>query len=320
MATDYTYIVSRLRAIEASMPDAGWFQRLARTKEESLLGSLRELYRGFDQIESLHDFEDALEAEKGAKLELISSLLPDRRDDSFIRSGYDFDNMVHYWKARKLGREPYLSGFGLVQVEEIEKAVATGNLTWLPQHLKDLHDKLQSVDGSQGPEVTEYAGESAKWEYLLENSPTGRAEEYVRFKIDLANIKTFIRLKRTRLRKEITDLIWIGGGGIDAATFNELMKEPEDELFTYLHVSSYRGLVSSGMSVSTPLWRVDSMLRLELLERIGESRYRFFDIVPVLYHLELQERDSNILRIIITGRLNRLPDEMLLERAEALLP
>ncbi len=64
---------------------------------------------------------------------------------------------------------------------------------------------------------------------------------------------------------------------------------------------------------------MDAVLRRATMELLGGSRYRHFDISPVLYHVELRERDEEILRRIITGKLNRMNEEMLLERVEALL-
>ena len=71
LPVDYTYIVARLRAIEAELPDKAWFQRLARSDSGQLIGSLREHYRGFERVDEVDEFERGLEAERVSCLSLI---------------------------------------------------------------------------------------------------------------------------------------------------------------------------------------------------------------------------------------------------------
>jgi hypothetical protein len=64
----------------------------------------------------------------------------------------------------------------------------------------------------------------------------------------------------------------------------------------------------------------DVVMRQALMEMLGQSRYRFFDFSPVLYYLELRERDFEILRRVIVDTLNRIPEATVLERLNGLLP
>lgn len=308
-----------MRALESFRPDEAWFQRLVRTPVDALLGSMREYCKGFETIESLYEFEDGLESDKADILDLIESLLSDPGITGFLRTGYDFDNMLHLWKAVLLGGKPFMNRFGIVPVEEIEQAVKSSVVTGLPGYMKKFYSMLQAFGESGDPGEIEYAGENAKWEYLLEAAPSRDARFYTMCRIDLANIKTFIRLKRTILRTGNSGRVWIDGGDIDRPTLVRLFKEPEDELHTYLAVTGYRGLVRKGFDTGTPMWKIEAVLNSCLLDLIGESRYRFFDIMPVIYHLELRERESRLLRIIITGKINNFPDEKIQEKVEAVL-
>ncbi len=308
-----------MRAIEASRPDAAWFQRITRAPSDSLLGSVREFFSGFDQVESVYEFEDGIEAGISGILDLVESLIQDREVIGFIRAGYDFDNMVHLWKARMLGKKPFLNSFGLVDPEKIEQALGGSTIIWLPEYLKKLYERLERVEGSGDIHAVENEGEKAKWEYLVERAPSEDARGFIVKKIDLGNIKTFIRFKRTDLRKADLPEMWVEGGEIDRFTLNRLYKEPEDELYNYLLVTSYRGLVQKGLSINTPLWKVETLLSSHLVEMIGESVYRFFDLMPVIYHLQLREREAQLLRIIFTGKINNLPDDMILEKVEAVI-
>jgi V/A-type H+-transporting ATPase subunit C len=318
LGQDYTYIVARLRALEASMPDPAWFQRIARAPVDSVLVSVKEFYRGFDPVDSLYRFEEGIESEKTGFLELLSSLLSDEDAERFFRAGFDFDNLTHAVKAANLGVDAEHNPFGLVSSEVIEKSVRGGSAVELPDHMKKSLERLLEASEEDGPQAVESRGEAEKFAYLAENAPGDAARLYITFRIDLANIRTFVRLKRISLRKGPADSFWIAGGSIDVQTLGTLFKEPEDELYTYLATTDYRGLVPAGLSVTTPLWMIDVLIDREMLERLGEARYRFFDIGPIIYHVQLRERNERLLRLLLAGKLNRLPEELLLEKAEAM--
>jgi vacuolar-type H+-ATPase subunit C/Vma6 len=317
---DYTYIIARLRSLEALMPDRTWFQRLTRTSEEGLLTTIREQYGGFETIDSPYDFETGIETEKATVLELISSLIADEGTVTFLRAGYDFDNVTHMMKARLLRGTPTLSTYGLVDPETVMNAVEGGEWSLLPGHLKEYGAMLERVGEEHGVSAVEYGGESEKWRFLLDAAPAPSGRDYIRWKIDCANIKNFIRLKRIPLRTGNPEDVWIGGGELDTGRLSTLFREPEGELYSVLAYTGYRGLVGLGLSIEAPLWKIDTLLDRFLLDLLGESRYRFFDLSPVLYHLELVDRNMRLLRMIVSGTLNRMPEEMVTGRVDTLLP
>jgi hypothetical protein len=321
VAEDYTYIVARLRSLEALRPERSWFERLARTPGENLLGALREYFAGFEGVSSAAEFERALEAEKRSLLDLVTGLLREERPILFLRSGYDFDNCTHAWKAARLGAKSALTPFGLFSAEAVDETVAgkaRGVLSpRLEAHLAALEARYEETKSLA---ACAYEGEAAKWRFLFETAPGERAAAYLRCKVDLINIKNCIRLRRTKLRTGPFEAVWIEGGDVETARFGDFLREGEDELLSYLATSVHSRLVRIGLSRDVPLWKVDAIMRQALMEFLGESRYRFFDFSPVLYHIELRERDFEIVRGIVVNRLNRTSDETTLERLGALLP
>jgi vacuolar-type H+-ATPase subunit C/Vma6 len=320
LAEDYTYIVARLRSIEALQPERAWFERLARAPGENLLGALREHYRGFEAVSSPAEFERALEAEKRSMLDLVTGLLRDERPRQFIRSGYDFDNCTHAWKAAKLGARSALTPFGFFSPRDVEETVAgkaRGILSpRLEAHLAALEARY---DETKSLAACQYAAEAGKWRFLFETAPGEEAAAYTRCRVDLINIKNCVRLRRSALRRESLDAVWIEGGDIETARFRSFVREGEEELLSYLATGVHARLMRLGLSRETPLWKIDPIMRRALMDFLGESRYRFFDFSPVLYHIELRERDFEIVRRIVANRLNRTSEETTLERLGAAL-
>lgn len=320
MAIDYTYIVARLRAIEAELPDKAWYQRLARSPSDQLIGSLREHYRGFERVDAVEAFEDGLDAEKASYLGLVSSLIGDPKVNDFLRSGFDLDNALYLVKARAMGGEAHFNGFGLIDRELFEKSFQDGDYSRFPADIREYFEKLEAMAGKQEPALLQSFGEALKYRYLLDRAPDAETAEYMKIRIDLANIVTLIRLQRSELRRNRTGEEFLDGGTIEREHLVSLLREPEDELYSFLQFTDYRHLLASGLAKETPLWAVSSLAETFVIGYLGPSKLRFFDITPVLFHLELRGMHERALRSILTGVTNGLPEERTIERLDQILP
>ncbi len=319
MPRDYTYIVARLRALEAEMPDTSWFQRFVRSPVGGLVSMAREYFPGFEQVESAAGFEAGIEEERTLFMVFLTKLLGEGETVLFLRAGYDFDNLLHAWKAAKLGRASALTGAGLVDPELILEAVESEDPGMLPDHIGALLEMLGRHLEKADLSSAQFAGEALKYRFLLGIAPGGAASAYMRHKIDLANIVTLVRLKRSSLRATDPERSLLEGGLIDRDRLASLLKEPEEELYSFLRFSEYRGLLRFGLDQEADLWRISSASRSFLLDALGESRLEFFDISPLLYHIELRARNEHITRTVIVGKTNGIPDDAILERVEAAL-
>lgn len=317
---DYTYIVARLNALEAEMPDRSWFQRLARGSADGLLGSIREYFDGFENVGSLYDFENGLMAEKRKILELVSQLISEEVTIRFLRAGYDFDNMCFLWKAKMENEQPVFNNCGLVDPEEIMvRAVESDDIRYLPDYLKELYQELGGRSDRKNPVEIEQICERSKWEFILYSASSPSARLFTRRRIDIINIKNFIRLKRTEFIKDNVESIWLDGGGIGTGRLVSFFNQPESEFLSYLETSDYRNLITRGLEAATPLWKIDFLLFSFLIHQMDQSRYRYFDISPVLYHLLLRERNEQLIRTLVTCKLNEFPEDMITERIDELL-
>lgn len=301
------------------MPDRAWFMRMVRSPARQLLAGMREHYHGFEGVDALHDFEAGIEADMGSLYDLFSSVLGEGPVTEFLRAGHDFDNYVLALKGKMLGAEPVLLPFGLTRPELVEAAADSGDPSLLPEYLKGLHDALVKFLEKGLPDALDREGERAKWQYLLGAAPSEDARYWVRLRIDRANIKSFARLRMTGLRKGDTADIWIAAGTIEASRFEGLYSEPFEDFLSFLGSTEWRRLPARGFDREMQAWKIDTALDSELLDLIGSSRSRFFDVMPLLYHLELRQRNDRILRTIITGRINNLHEDDMAESVEALL-
>jgi vacuolar-type H+-ATPase subunit C/Vma6 len=308
--------------MEAELPERSWYERLAGADSGTLLQRIGEYYHSFQEIDSIYRYADALEQEKARYLQLISKLIADESVNRFLRAEYDFDNLFLLWKSKFMEagvEEEVYSECGLTAFDILWDAVENGSGVFLPRYLKEPFDILDSDMERSGLDTAQHAVERSKWDFLLRAAPSEFAREYTRMRIDIFNIRTFIRLKRSALLDSEQER-WIPGGRIDILTFRTLFSEAEDGLHSYLKYSHYSALAGAGLDSGTDLWRVEPILTGELYRHLRESRHSFFDIEPVIYHLENMERNYTALRGLIAGSINRLPEEVTMEILEGTLP
>ena len=320
MSTDYTYVVSRLRAIEASMPDRSWFQRLVRTPLDGLLAAVRDTCRAFEPVERIHEFEDGIEAEMAETLDLVCGLVPDATVREFLRAPHDFDNLGHAWKASLLDRPASLTSCGFVDPMTMEEAVRGRHLQMLPGFLRSVAETLAEAGESLDAAGAGYAVEQEKWRWLVGAAPGNEARAAVRRRFDLANVRSIVRSHRDAFRRPRLEEGLIEGGWIEASRWRRFAAETEGEFYSFLETSDYRLLLGMGLGTDCPLWRVDPIILAATIELGRESTYRFFDILPVLHHLDLRERNCRLLRMVLAGKVNRVPEELVQENVDALWP
>jgi vacuolar-type H+-ATPase subunit C/Vma6 len=301
------------------MPDDAWFLRIARAPEQQLPGMIREHYSTFESVENLFEFEKGLEAERAGLVDLLTALISDRKAVTFLRAGYDFDNFTNALKGKFTGGAPVLLPFGMVGVETVTAAVERGDSGPLPDYLKDLSEKLLPLAEAGKIDEMDYLSTRLKFGYLFETAPTDGAREWVSLKIDRLNLASFMRLRRTGLRRNITVQTWVHEGSIESSRLAVLFKEPVEDFISYLSTTRWRGILNDGFQAGMDLEMVDAILDKHLLALTGDNRYRFFDLLPVLYHIDLRERNEKLLRMIIVFRINRVPEEFSSRRVEALV-
>jgi len=251
--------------------------------------------------------------------ELLSSVLGEGPESGFLRAGLDFDNYILAVKGKILGAEPVLLPFGPTRAEVLEAAAGSGDPTFLPDYLKGLNDTLASFREKELSPSLDREGERAKWEYLLRAAPSEDARYWVRLKIDRANIKSFARFRLTGFWEGDTSDTWIAGGTIEASRFVSLYSEPFEDFLSFLGSTEWRELPQRGFDREMGPGRIEAALDGAMFDLISGTRSHFFDVMPLLYHIELRERNARVLRTIFTGRINNLPEDEMAESVEALL-
>ena len=279
---------------------------------ESLLGALREYLRRLRGGELARRTSSGRSRRKRARSSSSSrGLLQEERARQFVRAGYDFDNLTHAWKAAKLGREERADA---VRPRSPAASRADGRGegrgAFFPRTSRRMsrcstrrYEETKSlaacaVRGGGREMALPLRGRAGRRSALL-SQLQGRPRQY-------QELHPAPQIRRSARRRSMRSgsrgaISRRRGSGASPRGRRGALLVPRDERLT-------RGSFAS-VSPGTALWKIDPIMRQALMEFLGESRYRFFDFSPVLYHIELRERDFELVRRIVVGRINRLSED-----------
>lgn len=186
-------------------------------------------------------------------------------------------------------------------VKTVQRAVSTFKVSGDPQDIDLIVDKG----------IFEYAIEIAKGskdDYLL---------EYVKFNIDITNLKTFIRIRAQEKSIEFLDKVFIEGGSLEynqfASYINESLERFADKLsYTDFYKWSDQGIgeyIGNG-----DLGSVDRYGDNYIIEHIKKSKFINLGTEPIIAYIYARENEIRALRIILTGKKSNVHPEKIRER------
>ncbi|MDQ7778440.1 MAG: V-type ATPase subunit [Planctomycetota bacterium] len=347
--TRYAYAVGNIRAQEPSLLDRSVFDRLAEARDSETVGRIlaETAYGGVvAHLSSRSDWERALEAERARVLELGEKLFQSPRYLELIRVREDFHNVRLALKQKYLGpaAEDAYSAHGTIPPDRIKTAAHEEDWTKLPRHVADAGAALVSALGSRRPQEQAGGGAPAlpasagpqvdgvtidehvdrrMFACLLELSrklPSRFFVELAKLEIDLYNIGVMLRARRRKGKPGSWDSSFIAGGTLPRESLAACTAASIEEIALTLSQSELATVVQDAAAY------LDSKGSFARFERLsGESRAEFLHLArfvsmgpePVFVFVRRKLRETEMLRILLVGKQNKVDDAVLAEYAGA---
>ncbi len=324
--TKYLYAVSRIKALENNLLTRNTVERMLEAPTpESALKILGETDYGsyFAEVDSVHDFEKALEASLKSTYKVIDDSTRDSRFSLFSKMRYDFHNLKVLLKQKYL-EEDYgyiLSRLGSVDIEIIRKAVADEEFGSLPPFLKDAcEEAMADFQLSRDPQridlILDRALFAALTELAAEINDAGLTG-ILKSEIDVINMNSFLRVKKMGKDAKFLETVILEGGFLDRSFFLDAVNEPVSSFADRLHATKYDRIAVEGVQSwldtgdSTVMEKVSDNFLLGLA-RAG--KYAAFGILPIIGFLRAVENEVKVIRMVMVGKINGIPADKLRER------
>lgn len=322
----YAYAVGRIRAMESRLLDRGKLERMidAESAEDALkvLGE-SEYAEYLAELESVHHYESMLDKEMRRLYLEIRRLTPNPELVDFFALKFDYHNLKVIFKAHKLGekREELLVGdLGNIPVGVLAKAVAEEDFKDLPPHMRQAAEKLvETFLLDPDPQLVDLWLDKAMFTEMAERAAAMDSDffrQYLTYLIDLQNIKTYLRVRRANRPVEFLDDALLPGGSLDITRLVQ-PAEPLEVLVERLTWGPYAQVVEDGVQ---SYLKTDTLTRYEkladdfLISHVKKAKYRAFGPEPLAAYLLAKENELKAIRIIMVGKINRLPTEEIRER------
>jgi len=323
--TVYAYAVGRVRAMETRLIDHGRFERMvdANTADEALkILTETDYANAIGEIDSVYNFETILAAELKHTFDTILKISPSPQQIAVLALRYDVHNLKVLFKEKFLGiKTELLIGAGTMATDKLELAINEEDFRDLPGRLRPVAETIsEEFPLNRNPQLIDLALDQVLYAELLAEAVNNKADFLTGLfqrQIDLINIKSLIRIKRIGLDREFLRTVLLAGGCLPLDRLLALIDEPLESVITSLAMSDYSELVSEGLRE----W-IDrgSAARLEKLSDdyitayLKRGKWTPFGPEPLIGYLWAKEMEIKNIRLILVGKINKLPAEAIRER------
>lgn len=324
--TVYAYAVGRVRALETRLLDKGKLERMveAASGEEALKVLSETDYANLvAEQASIYDFENILQKEIVNVFSLMRKISPQPSLTDLLSLKYDVHNLKVLLKAKYLGEDSgnLLFPVGTIPPDKLQNMITEENIRDLPVVLRATVEQIMDeFIVSRDPQIIDLYLDQHLYNHLITVAREKRATVleglFVR-EVDLANIKTFLRIKRMGRSKEFFKKAFLPQGTLTMDFFISLLEEPLDFLVDRLSMSDYEAVVSEGVrewQEKGTITRLEKLSDDFLTEYLQQGKMMPFGLAPLIGYIHAKEIEIKNIRMILVGKINGLPIEAIRER------
>ena len=322
----YLYSVTRTRALETKLLDKAKIERMieARNADEVIKILYETEYAGsISEMKSIDDYESVLSKELLNTYKLLSEISPVPELTNLFQLRYDIHNLKTLLKSSYLDEEndELLSEIGTIPVQQLKGMVKDKNFVDLDPVLREcVEEVVGEFTVNPDPQLIDIALDKGLYNLMYKVARDNKSSfltDYISTQIDLINIKSLVRVKSMGYGREFLKKVILDNGKLDYAFFSNIFDESLETLIDRLAYKDYGKVVEEGIS---NYMRTKSLTRFEKLsddfifELAKKGKYVAFGIEPLIGYLMAKENETKIIRMIMVGKINEIPNELIRER------
>ena len=320
--TDYLHATARVRTMENSLVTQKDFRKMIDAKnaqEAYKVVADTALCQGF----GLADYEQALNRNLLEAYRLVESIAPDKGVVEIFRYKYDGHNLKTLVKEKKApGKgEELLSPLGNVSPETARQELESGRFEKIAPPLGAAAlEALEALAHTGDPQLVDLYLDKAVLAAM-----TDRAREFgnpfvsgfVAAQVDIANIRTAVRM--LRMKKDAASLrrILAEGGRLDPARLADAYIRGMDDLLACiaaLDCGSQLEPAFEGLKTGGPLTLFEKLCDNYVTSLLDRVKMVPFGVEPLVAYLHAKEGETKAARIVLASKLAGVPAQQITER------
>ncbi|MDD3839532.1 MAG: V-type ATP synthase subunit C [Clostridia bacterium] len=325
--TKYAYSVARIRVLEGRLLDRARINRMIEAKDaqEAFKVLMETDYATLSaEAHDAHDYEILLSQQLKDVYQLIDDISPEPQLTRLFSLKYDVHNLKALLKSKYIDAdaENVLIDIGSISLDKLKQMVKEKDYRDLPKRLKAAVEKIEDIFSVQPkPQMIDILLDRALYETYVDASAAKMSEgflkDYFRLQADLSNIRTFFRVKRGGYGKDLFEQAFLPGGGMTMDVFLKMLEQPEQAFADKLATSDYGKVVSDGVEQlvkKSTLTDLEKYVDDYLIDYVKRRKGTAFGIEPLVGYILARENEIKNIRIIMVGKINELPEDVIRER------
>ena len=324
--TEYTYAVGRIRELERGLLDRVLLDKMIEASD--LTSSLNLLIESdlstysFD-IYNPADFEISLNKELLYTYKLIKDISPYPFLYYAFALNYDFHNLKVLVKSKYLNKKftESLSEIGTINIKNLIMAIEEEKFTEIPVSFESAVRKtISEYNKLQDPEIIDLILDKERYgiiSNILKNIEAPFLKKLIKINIDFNNIITSIRIKIRGEDKNFLKKMLIDDGNFNLKNIADMFDSPLSSWNTKFIKTDYEGVVEMGLKgyqENNSLIEIERLRDNFILDFVKIGKFITFGVEPLIGFITAKENDIKNIRIILSGKLNKLSPSKIKER------
>ncbi len=324
---EYAQFVAQLRVLETRLLTRNQLLRMVEAPDaETAFRLLAETEYGpaVALAGTAFNYEVALAAELSRVFALLASRAPEAELVEVLGISYDWQNLKTALKAvltSKEIEERHLVAAGNLSREAVLAIARGGAMSTLPAPYREPALQAARAFGASGdPQEIDLILDAARFPSIIKRA---QAWGYDLFSgiasttADLVNLRTLLRLKALQASGEALERALVPGGQIPLPKLASAFALDPEEMVQALSGYPVSDVFAAGVNAlrnTGSLALYEKLMDDRLLSMTAAARYIALGPEPVIAYLMAKETEIKNLRIVFTGKINRLPENTIRER------
>ena len=323
--TDFLHAGARIKSIENKLLTE---RQLAQMVDAQ---TLEEAYKvandaGIGVDYPVEEYEKALAANLQGTYEFLLSIAGEHDFLSLLRYEHDALNLKILIKSRAMEKttdetDELLSELGSVPAAVLKEEVRLGRYEHTPPLMAKAVDEATDVLArTNDPQLMDVIIDKAMLADTLveaEKYNIKLLHKIVRAKIDIANIRSLVRVKRIDKDMDFFKRVISPGGNISEGVLQDAFARGMDGVIAFIESSSYGGILEPALASLRTNGSLTSFERLSdnaLIRLLGEGRLIPFGPELLVIHALAKESEARAVRIVLASRIAGVAPALIKER------
>lgn len=322
----YLYSVTRIRALETKLLDKTKIERMIEARNADEIVKIlyeTEYASSISEMKCIEDYEAVLSKELSNTYELLSEISPVPELTNLFLLRYDIHNLKTLLKSSYLGEDSdeLLSSIGTIPLQRLKTMVKEKDFRDLDPILKECVEEIVGeFTLNPDPQMIDVTLDKCLFKLMYKSAKDNKSSflmDYISTQIDLINIRSLVRVKAMGYGRDFLKKVILLNGKLDYAFYNDIFDESLETLIEKLAFKDYGKVVEEGIASyikTKSLTKFEKLSDDFIFELAKKGKYVAFGIEPLVGYLMAKENEAKIIRMIMVGKINGIPNELIRER------